>query len=61
MAAPAGPRPGSSISAPPIPCSTSATVDETRTIRDGFTLLGFLFPWLWLLANRLWLHAAAAF
>ncbi|WP_152971381.1 DUF2628 domain-containing protein, partial [Rhizobium ecuadorense] len=33
----------------------------TRTIRDGFTLLGFLFPWAWLLAHRLWLHAAAAF
>ena len=35
--------------------------DETRAIRDGFTFLGFLFPWLWLLAHRLWLHAAAAF
>ena len=34
---------------------------KTRVIRDGFTLLGFLFPWLWLLAHRLWLHAAAAF
>ncbi|MEI1251792.1 DUF2628 domain-containing protein [Rhizobium aouanii] len=43
------------------PGSTSATADETRTIRDGFTLLGFLFPWVWLLAHRLWLHAAAAF
>jgi hypothetical protein len=43
------------------PGSTSATVDETRTIRDGFTLLGFLFPWPWLLVHRLWLHAAAAF
>ncbi|ACI57242.1 conserved hypothetical protein [Rhizobium leguminosarum bv. trifolii WSM2304] len=43
------------------PGGTSATVEETRTIRDGFTLLGFLFPWPWLLAHRLWLHAAAAF
>lgn len=43
------------------PGSTSATADETRTIRDGFTLLGFLFPWPWLLVHRLWLHAAAAF
>ncbi|MBX5189711.1 DUF2628 domain-containing protein [Rhizobium sp. NZLR3b] len=43
------------------PGSTSAAVNETRTIRDGFTLLGFLFPWLWLLAHRLWLPAAAAF
>lgn len=43
------------------PGSANATADETRTIRDGFTLLGFLFPWVWLLAHRLWLHAAAAF
>ncbi|MBX5182724.1 DUF2628 domain-containing protein [Rhizobium sp. NZLR5] len=43
------------------PGSTSAAVNETRTIRDGFTLLGFLFPWLWLLAHRLWLPAAVAF
>ena len=26
------------------PGGTRATVEETRTIRDGFTLLGFLFP-----------------
>ncbi|MBB4117182.1 hypothetical protein FHT80_006566 [Rhizobium sp. BK226] len=43
------------------PGGSGATVNETRTIRDGFTLLGFLFPWAWLLAHRLWLHAAAAF
>ncbi|PDT06475.1 hypothetical protein CO666_02370 [Rhizobium chutanense] len=43
------------------PGGTSATLEETRTIRDGFTFLGFLFPWAWLLAHRLWLHAAAAF
>ncbi|MBX4958472.1 DUF2628 domain-containing protein [Rhizobium lentis] len=43
------------------PGGTSATADETRTIRDGFTFLGLLFPWIWLLAHRLWLHAAAAF
>ncbi|MBB4291536.1 hypothetical protein GGE16_003606 [Rhizobium leguminosarum] len=43
------------------PGGTSATVEETRTIRDGFTFLGFLFPWPWLLAHRLWLHAAVAF
>ncbi|MDR7145968.1 hypothetical protein J2X43_004177 [Rhizobium sp. BE258] len=35
--------------------------EKTRVIRDGFTFLGFFFPWLWLLAHRLWLHAAAAF
>ncbi|MBX4890759.1 DUF2628 domain-containing protein [Rhizobium bangladeshense] len=43
------------------PGATNATADETRTIRDGFTFLGLLFPWIWLLAHRLWLHAAAAF
>lgn len=35
--------------------------EETRTIRDGFSLLAFLFPWIWLLAHRLWLHAIIAF
>ncbi|MDM9621138.1 DUF2628 domain-containing protein [Rhizobium sp. S96] len=35
--------------------------EKTRIIRDGFTVLGFLFPWIWLAAHRLWLHAVAAF
>ncbi|AGS19934.1 DUF2628 domain-containing protein [Rhizobium etli] len=43
------------------PGGGSAATDEVRTIRDGFTWLGFLFPWAWLLVHRLWLHAAAAF
>lgn len=43
------------------PGGTDTTRDETRAIRDGFTFLGFLFPWLWLLAHRLWLPAIAAF
>jgi hypothetical protein len=43
------------------PGGTNAPADETRTIRDGFTFLGFLFPWPWLLVHRLWLHAGAAF
>ncbi|WP_454852965.1 DUF2628 domain-containing protein [Rhizobium binxianense] len=43
------------------PGGTDAMRDETRTIRDGFTFVGFLFPWLWLLAHRLWLPAIAAF
>ncbi|PDS79365.1 DUF2628 domain-containing protein [Rhizobium sp. L43] len=42
------------------PGGTSATVEKTRTIRDGFTFPGFLFPWPWLLAHRLWPHAAVA-
>ena len=43
------------------PGGASVATDEVRTIRDGFTWLGFLFPWVWLLVHRLWLHAAAAF
>jgi hypothetical protein len=35
--------------------------EKTQIIRDGFTVLGFLFPWIWLAAHRLWLHAIAAF
>jgi hypothetical protein len=35
--------------------------EKTRFIRDGFTVLGFLFPWIWLASHRLWLHAILAF
>ncbi|EJJ30819.1 DUF2628 domain-containing protein [Rhizobium sp. CF142] len=35
--------------------------EDTLTIRDGFSWLAFLFPWIWLLAHRLWLHAIIAF
>lgn len=35
--------------------------DKTRFIRDGFSWKAFLFPTLWILYQRLWLHAAAAF
>ncbi|TXH82978.1 MAG: DUF2628 domain-containing protein [Rhizobium sp.] len=35
--------------------------DETRFIRDGFSWKAFLFPTLWMLFHRLWLHAVAAF
>jgi hypothetical protein len=35
--------------------------EKTRFIRDGFTVLGFLFPWIWLAVHRLWLYAVAAF
>lgn len=34
--------------------------DETRFIRDGFSWKAFVFPALWMLYHRLWLHAAAA-
>ncbi|MBM7049174.1 MULTISPECIES: DUF2628 domain-containing protein [Rhizobium] len=35
--------------------------DGTRFIRDGFSWKAFLFPTLWMLFHRLWLHAAATF
>ena len=35
--------------------------DGTRFIRDSFSWKAFLFPTLWMLFHRLWLHAAAAF
>ncbi|MDK4704897.1 DUF2628 domain-containing protein [Rhizobium sp. CNPSo 4062] len=35
--------------------------DDTRFIRDGFSWTAFLFPTLWMLFHRLWLHAVAAF
>ncbi|WP_337267717.1 DUF2628 domain-containing protein [Oryzifoliimicrobium ureilyticus] len=43
------------------PSGTDARHDKTRFIRDGFSFLAFLFPWIWLAVNRLWLAAAGAF
>ena len=34
---------------------------DTLVLRDGFSWLALLFPWVWLLWNRLWLAAAGAF
>ncbi|HEX8046984.1 DUF2628 domain-containing protein [Rhizobium sp.] len=34
--------------------------DGTRFIRDGFSWKAFVFPALWMLFHRLWLHAIAA-
>ncbi len=34
---------------------------STRFIRDGFSILAFAFPALWLAFNRLWLPAILAF
>ncbi|MFJ6324625.1 MULTISPECIES: DUF2628 domain-containing protein [unclassified Rhizobium] len=34
--------------------------DGTRFIRDGFSWKAFVFPSLWMLYHRLWLHAVAA-
>lgn len=33
---------------------------RTRFVRDGFSLIAFLFPGLWLLAKRLWFGGALA-
>lgn len=33
---------------------------STRFIADRFSWLGFIVPWIWLAANRLWLLAALA-
>jgi Protein of unknown function (DUF2628). len=38
-----------------------APATDARIVRDGFTLLGFLFPPLWLLWHRLWLATVLAF
>ena len=43
------------------PGGTDTNHEKTRFIRDGFTVLGFLFPWIWLAFHRLWLYAVAAF
>ncbi|WP_431320917.1 DUF2628 domain-containing protein [Rhizobium sp. YTU87027] len=43
------------------PGGTDTNHEKTRFIRDGFTMLGFLFPWIWLGLHRLWLYAVAAF
>lgn len=33
---------------------------STRFVADRFSWLGFIVPWIWLAANRLWLFAAIA-
>lgn len=33
---------------------------STRFIADRFSWLGFIAPWIWLAANRMWLFAAIA-
>jgi len=43
------------------PSGTDSNHEKTRFIRDGFVVLGFLFPWIWLAFHRLWLYAIAAF
>ncbi|MGL5114613.1 MAG: DUF2628 domain-containing protein [Beijerinckiaceae bacterium] len=34
-----------------------AVAEKSVFVKDGFSFPGFLFTGLWLLANRLWLHA----
>ena len=43
------------------PSGTDSNHEKTRFIRDGFTVLGFLFPWIWLAFHQLWLYAIVAF
>lgn len=43
------------------PGGPQASDRPIRFIRDGFSLLAFLFPVLWLACNRLWLPAVLAF
>ena len=33
---------------------------ETVFVRDGFHIVAFLVPWLWLLWHRLWIEALVA-
>lgn len=33
---------------------------ETEYVRDGFAILAFIVPWLWLLWHRLWIEALFA-
>jgi hypothetical protein len=35
--------------------------NDIRFVRDGFSVLCFAFPVIWLLWHRLWLHAALCF
>jgi glucose-6-phosphate-specific signal transduction histidine kinase len=39
----------------------TADADRTVYVRDGFSLIAFLVPILWLLWHRLWMEAALAF
>jgi Protein of unknown function (DUF2628) len=38
-----------------------STNDDVHFVRDGFSVLGFAFPIIWLAWHRLWLHAAIWF
>ncbi|GAC1045001.1 DUF2628 domain-containing protein [Rhizobium sp. No.120] len=49
------------ILTPPGATNRPEASDHTRFIRDGFSWTAFLFPTLWMLFHRLWLHAIAAF
>jgi hypothetical protein len=43
------------------PRSGETESESTRLIRDGFSLIAFFLPALWLLWHRLWIEAAFAF
>jgi Protein of unknown function (DUF2628) len=43
------------------PPGAAQKAERTLLVRDGFSLVAFLFPTLWLIFHRLWLFAVAAF
>jgi hypothetical protein len=43
------------------PPGAAQKAERTLLVRDGFSLIAFLFPTLWLFFHRLWLFALAAF
>ncbi len=43
------------------PPSAANTTGSARIVRDGFAVVGFLVPPLWLLWHRLWVEAAVVF
>jgi Protein of unknown function (DUF2628) len=45
---------------PPV-ANTTQAAERAFLVRDGFALLAFLVPPLWLLWHRLWIEAALAF
>lgn len=42
---------------PPEATTPESVADTVVFVKDGFSFAGFIFTGLWLLANRLWLHA----
>lgn len=43
------------------PASRNSSAESARIIRDGFSVVAFIVPPLWLLWHRLWIEAAVVF